>query len=313
MGWPELYRLARAQYGVVTIADAVAAGLDPRTLRRRAAAEGWTRLHPGVWMVPGVRPTAVARTLAAVLATEGGVASGYSSLWLHGVVEQAPATPELLVPYGTRGPSAGQAVRVARTRWLPDEHCVRRRSIATTSVERAVLELSGRARVPDRRIRDLVIDGRRGGKLDLGVLERLCAEGRPGRPRLARLGRVLGEPGIGTSDSAWECEVREGVVGLGFDVHPGPFPYRCRDGVLVHLDVAVPGRWVCVECDGRAYHSDRRAFSTDRQRWTQISRDWQIVWVTWDRWMQDRAGVLADVRAACEAADEARPPARPAT
>lgn len=312
MDWSKLFRLARRRHGVVCLADAVRAGGCPRTLHRRATAEGWTLLHPGVWLVPGLSPTPLTRTVAAVLASGEGVATGMSSLWLHGVVDAPPARPELLVPYGTRGQVSGQRVRISRTRWLPDEHWHRQRSIPTAIVERALLELSGRP-VSDRTLRHLLIDARHREAVDLEALGALCQEGRAGRPGVPRLLRLLSNPALGTTDSGWEFEVREEVAGLGAPVHAGPFPYRCQDGVLVHLDVALPEHWVCVECDGRAFHSGREPFAADRRRWTQIAREWQLVWVTYDRWQTDRAGVLADVQAAVASADRARPPARPAT
>lgn len=314
MAWSELFERARRRYGVVGVNDAVGVGLTVRSLHRRASAEGWTPLHPGVWLVPGVQPTPMARTAAAVLAAGPGVATGRSSLWLHRALDTPPVVPELLLPYGTRGPSAGQDIRTSRTRWLPDEHTSRRHGIRAVIPERAIFELSARPtrELPDRRLRDLVIDAHRRRKLSLSTLWTMCEDGLAGRRGIPRLLRVLAHPALAGADSGWEVEVRDAVVELGLTVHPGTFPYRCPDGRLVHLDVALPGHWVCVECDGRAFHSGRRPFATDRVRWTQITREWQVVWVTYDRWQDDRAGVLADIRDVVEAADLSRPPARPA-
>ena len=114
------------------------------------------------------------------------------------------------------------------------------------------------------------------------------------------------------SDSGWEHEVRSDLVGLGFPVHPEPFPYRCEDGMVVELDVAFPNHWVYGELDGRGYHSATDVFDTDRVKWTQLVRHWRPVWITYQRWRYERDAVLADIRRALQLADLRAAPAVPA-
>ncbi|HKJ56202.1 MAG TPA: type IV toxin-antitoxin system AbiEi family antitoxin domain-containing protein, partial [Nitriliruptoraceae bacterium] len=51
--WQRLFEIARTQAGVVTLRDVAAAGLPGTTFRDRARREGWQRLFPGTWLIPG--------------------------------------------------------------------------------------------------------------------------------------------------------------------------------------------------------------------------------------------------------------------
>jgi very-short-patch-repair endonuclease len=113
------------------------------------------------------------------------------------------------------------------------------------------------------------------------------------------------------SDSDTEHDLRRDLIELGYPVHPEPFPFRCDDDVVVHLDLALPAHWVYLEVDGFGTHRTRRVFEADRVKWTQIVRHWQPVWVTASRWEQDRSAVLADLDAAIADADPNRAPAVP--
>jgi hypothetical protein len=60
-------RLVALQGGVVTLAQAVAAGMSPATVQRRVRQGRWSRLHPGIYLVGGHRHTDEARIRAAWL------------------------------------------------------------------------------------------------------------------------------------------------------------------------------------------------------------------------------------------------------
>lgn len=309
MRWNELFKRARQQHGVVCLADGKACGVSPRRLAARAATDGWDRVHPGVWIVAGHPVTALSRTAAATIAGPEAAASHRSSLWLHGVLRDPPPRPQILVPHRYHGPSSSRNVLVHRTRRLSDEHVTQVQGVRATIVERAILDST--PGTPRRSLRNLVVDAQHRAGLSLDLLSELRRSLGNGRRGLHPLEDVIADLRGGGADSGWEIEVRHALEAVGVIVHPGPFPYRCSDGVVVRLDVAVPGSWVCVELDGRAFHSDHAAFARDRVRWNQISREWRIVWVTWDRWQQDRAGVIADILAAIRAAPSGRPPAQP--
>lgn len=308
MGFPHLFELAAQRHGVVWFGDASEAEVAIRTLRTRANREQWQQLFPNAWLAPGAPLTPLATLTAATLAT-GGAASRWSALWLHGLDVRLRPKPQVILPYGRIGRTLGD-IEVLRSRTLAPHHLTEADGVAAVTVARAFADLA--PQVFPGSLRHLVIDAEHLGLLERADLHALCEELPTGVPGLRRLRGVLAELAGTRSDSGFEHEVRAGLAADGIPVHPEPFPYRCEDGVTVHLDVAVPQHWVVVECDGRSSHIGRRVFTTDRLRWTQVARAWQLVWVSHDRWRDDRRGVVADVHRAIELADPGRAPAQPA-
>ena len=309
MGWKRLFTIGLERHGVVALDDAEACGLPRAVLMARAIREGWRPLHPGVYLLPGAPDTPMARLSAAVLWIDG-YAARRSALWLHGVVDQAPVRPQVLVTHRRRG-VAGRHVDMHRSRRLPDDHLTEVAGLAATSVARAVHDLAVGGEHP-RRLTALVLEAERRRAMrrgDLAVVRESFGRGCPG---LATVDRVLEDLGAMRSDSGWEHRVRSDLRRLGLPVHPAPFPYRCEDGVIVELDVAIPTHWVYLECDGRGFHSATDAWGKDRRKWTQVTRQWRPVWVTYDRWRYERDAVLADVHRAMQLADPGRAPAIPA-
>lgn len=307
MGWPELLRRARDQHGVVTLGDAAECDVSAEAVRARAAREAWTRLHRGVWLLASARDTRAARHTAARLVVPG-VFREESALFVAGTGQPAPHPPQLLLPHAARSRSR-TGIDVRRTRHLPDVDLVDLSTGTATTVARAVVDLARPWSVP--RLRRLVIDLERDGNLhrdDLVACHRRTPRPTPGR---GRIGEVLDQLGWLRSDSDVEHDIRHTLIELGYPVHPTPFPFRCDDEVVVHLDLAIPCHWVYLELDG-AQHMLPGPFESDRRKWTQVVRQWQPVWVTANRWRVDRRGVLADLDTAIAAADPTRSPALPA-
>lgn len=77
--------------------------------------------------------------------------------------------------------------------------------------------------------------------------------------------------------------------------------------VLAEIDFAEPRLRIAIEVDGRAYHSDRRAFEHDRKRQNMLAlRGWIILRFTWERIIQDPEGVMAEVARAIAVANASR-------
>jgi hypothetical protein len=104
--------LVARQAGVVSIAQAVAAGVPPRTVQRWART--WRRLHPGVHLVAGHRLTTEGRVRAALLwAGLDAVLTGQAAAHWQGLPAPAPATVEATVP-ACRKPRPQPGVKVRR-------------------------------------------------------------------------------------------------------------------------------------------------------------------------------------------------------
>lgn len=308
MGWPELLGRARDQHGVVSLADARSCRVSAATLRDRAGREAWLPLHPGVWLLPSAPDTRAARHVAAILRVPG-VFRERSALFVAGTGMAAPHPPELLLPHALRSRTLA-GVDVRRTRHLPEDDLVEIAGHPATTAARAVVDLARRWSVD--RLRPLVIDLERDGHLGRDELAACLTRTPRSLPGRGRVRLVLDDLGWLRSDSDTEHDVRRRLTELGYPVHPTPFPFRCDDGVVVHLDLALPSRWVYLEVDGRATHAGRGAFEADRRKWTQVVRHWRPVWVTHDRWRTDQRGVLQDLDEALALADPTRAPAEPA-
>lgn len=310
MAMAELLAYARRRHGVVTVADAAVFGVSEGQLRRRATADAWTLLHPGVWLVAGARDDDTARLVAALEVTSG-LARGTSALWLHDLASAAPHPPQVLVEHARHGSRRRGAINLRRTRYLTEEDRTTVRGLPSLTVARAILDVASERGV--RGTRRLVIDAER---RDLVQRRQVVAlHERLGRrvPGQRVLRAVLTDLGAMRSDSDLEQDVRGDLLRRGYPVHPTPFPWRCDDGRVVELDLALPASWVYLEVDGFGDHRRRPAFEGDRIKWNQVVRQWHPVWVTAARWASDRAGVLSDLDAALAAADPNRRPAQLAT
>ncbi|MGH3926857.1 MAG: hypothetical protein ACRDTT_28995, partial [Pseudonocardiaceae bacterium] len=104
--WTRLTAVARHHHHVVSVSQAVACGLDPATLWRRATGEGWERLYPGVFALPGSVATYERQTSAALLAVGGKVAAcRRTAAYLWGMADRAPSAVDLVLPPGRRAPA----------------------------------------------------------------------------------------------------------------------------------------------------------------------------------------------------------------
>src|SRR5688500_9842901 len=188
--WTQITQLAARQHGLIERGQAEGHGLSPRTLNRRAAEEGWARLHPGVLALPGSVDGPERRILAAVLAVQGEAwATRWTAAYLWGLVDRLRVPTTLLVPHGHRA-AALTGVDVVRTRNLAPQDVARRHGIPVVQPARMIADLAPVTTLGE--LRGLAIDARQKKVLDTTLLwelwERFSAS-----PRHARLGSVAKE------------------------------------------------------------------------------------------------------------------------
>lgn len=293
-GWAELYALGGRQYGAVTARQAVELGISASTLRRRVAAEGWERPHPGVLLLPGSAAGALRMHSAAALALGGAVAlARHSAAYWHGMTDTAPVTVTLVVPHRRRAPLLG-GVDVLRSRTIDWTQVVEVRGLGVTSATRTVLDLAAVLDVDA--LRALLIAARQRRKVRLedvtALLERLGPV-----PGAERLRLTLEQLDTELVDSVLERLVRRLLRRYGLDPHPGPYPLVLEDGRTVHLDIAFPEYRVWVEVDGFTGHAEPRDLDvSDRRQNAICALGWVPVRVTWLRYQNDRLGIVNDVR-----------------
>lgn len=317
-----LHALARQRGNVLSLSDARFLGMSRDALSAHARRHHWLRPAPGVVVLPGTEMDFLRAVLVVLRFTgESRVVVGqHASAYLCGIVTRPPATIDVLVPmdrYAPRvealrlpvtesGRTMAVTAAVRRTRTLRRGHCTRVGAVPVTTPARTLLDLAAHTDVDH--LRSLVIDARQRRIVTLAQLQAVhdrspCYSGRP------KVRRVLMDLDAESCDSRLEWNFRRDARRRGFTPYPHPFPYCCSDGVVIEVDVAFPGRWVAVECDGLSSRADRAQLATHHLRQNRAVADgWRPFLVDWTRLRSDPDRLFAEL-AALLASPSPRPPA----
>lgn len=271
MLWPmeterQLSRVARRQHGVVTLEQAIAAGLSAEAVRWRVRVGRWTRVAPAVFALAGTADTWRQRTMAAVLAAgPGAVASHTTAAALYDLSCCPFKRVEITVPRGRSPRSALASVHtsirlgridVASVASIPVTRPARTLVDLATCVDETVL---GEA-VDDALIRRLTTLERLQGRAD--------ALGGPGREGTRVLQEVLAAWVDGDMpDGVAEMRMVRRLVANGQPKPVVQHEVREPNGRFVaRLDAAYPEARVGLEMNGFRWHGIPRAFARDPAR-----------------------------------------------
>jgi hypothetical protein len=271
--------LAATRLGLVTLAQAKAAGLTPRAIAHRVRSGRWDRVRPGVYRIAGSDPTAAQALLAACLHQGlAAVASHRSAAWLWGLdgFDEPPVRPEVIVV----GDATRRDVRTTLHRttvWTLSD-----RSVCgvtpVTSPTRTLVDLG--AVVPRHRVEAARDSAHRLGLVSLArerrQLERLAAL--PGAGVLRRL--VADDRGMPPAQSLLKRTVLRRLRALGV-----PEPVRQHEIRVerrpIRFDAAWPDVRVAIEAHSYRHHSDRRHWSDDVTRLNAAGRcGWLVIVAT---------------------------------
>lgn len=264
---------------------------------------------PGVVVLPGTEMDHVRSTLAVTTWIGPPVAAtGVTALRLHGVTDKDPFDLQLIVPGSRRNRRGrwGQAHRsdIGFEQEMADVGGVPTVSVPWALRDRVVFGGPGHPRTHAIR----AMQRRRATLEELAVAAGITPRA-PGVPYLLEILRVLRRDRV---DSGLELDSREIVRGDGYTPWPRPFPTRCPDRRVIHLDIALPTEWVNIECEDPHTHGNE-AFTRDRTRWNQTRRaGWQQIFVWRGRLRNDLHGFREELAEAVAAADPTREPAQPA-
>jgi very-short-patch-repair endonuclease len=294
MSWSRLYDHACRQRGVVDVRWGPKVGLHPATILARARRERWRNPYEHVFLLPGAPWDHRTDLLAAQTACRADAAArGPSAAWLYGLARRPPVRPHLLLPHHQRVRIDVGFVR--RSRHLrPDDM----RDVDGIVVLTPTFWLISQAPdSTDDHLLALAIDARQRRLFVYDeVTARLTTMPRvPGRARLVRVLRRLAADG---SDSVFEARVRERVLAAGLVPSAAPVAVPTVDGRTVYLDIAFPAERVAIECIGYMAHSTREQLNRDARRENAIARTggWLVLKLTWDRFLHDWDGFLAELR-----------------
>jgi hypothetical protein len=319
MDWSAFFEFGAGphRHGAASIHDGVGYGISPRRLSERASREGWTRPYPGVLYLPGSADSFWRRHAAAMLAVAGRTSvtedatvalARYSAAYSRGLLDHPKPLTELTRCHSARV-SSRRDVTIFRSRRLGDDDVSDVEGLACTTAARTLRDLAFRLNLAP--LRSLALHGIQLGHFENDDLVRQV-DTLGGGPTRRRFERLIEQLGTRKADSPFEWEVREALEGRGHQPWPEPFRWRCRDGVVVSLDIAFPWAWFAIECDGRGKYRLGADFTTDRVRWSEVNRDWRLLWLDWTRWERNPDAVLDDIEERLAEADLSRPPAQPA-
>jgi len=290
-----LDNLLARQAGVISRAQALAAGISHSTIDHRVKARRWQPLHPGVYLVADRRPdlagdrtedrTDERRVRAALLwAGADALLCGRGAAWWYGMAAEPP--PVVAVTVGPR----------RRLRRRPAAEVVRRELAAQDrSVHRGLAITAPALTVLDTAV-ELGDDGaaflgdalRRAVPFPEVHAAHVRYTGSPGSAAAARLLRVAAERSGAAARCALHALLRGAGVGGWTDaVHVDGHP----------VDAAFPVARVAVLASGWAEPVDPGHAEATARRWTAlIARGWTIIHVTWRDLVERPHVVLADIR-----------------
>ncbi len=305
----ELARLAERQHGVLSRSQLVAAGLGPRTIRRRVEAGRLHLLHRGVYAFGVERLGRRGGWMGAVLACgEGALLSHRSGAALWGLLRPHRGPIEVTSASG-RG-RVGIAVHEGGIR-REERSAVA--GIPVTSVSRTLFDL---AEVLDqRRLERAFEEADRLRLLEIRALEAVCARGQ-GRHALAPVRRLIDE----ARAPLWtRSDLEDRFQSLCREYRLPP----AHTNVLIlghEVDVYWPKAKLVVEADGWTFHHHRGAFEHDRARDAAMqAAGYRVIRVTHRRLEREPERVAAEIQSVLSAArssasaDEGRSNGRAAT
>lgn len=266
--------LAARQWGVVSRAQLLDAGLSSTMVRARVRSGRLIRLHRGVYAVGHERLRREGRWLAAVLAVgPGAVLSHRDAAGLHGLRPANHARVEVTT-VANREDEPG--IEVHRVRSLDAQDITTVSGIPTTTVARTLVDLAS-MRLPHDHLTKAIKEAERQRTFDLRAVR-------------AAMARTRGRTGPG--HRALRAAIEECAA---FEHHHTRSPLedaflrfvRSNGLSLPSTNALVEGfqvdavwrtQRVAVELDGWTDHQTRRAFETDRARDAVLTANgWRVV------------------------------------
>lgn len=279
--------LARAQHGIVSRQQLLAAGVSARGIDHRLAQGRLHAVHPGIYAVGHPLVTPRGRWMAAVLPCgDGAVLSHWAAAALWGLISGHPTVIDVLM---LRTATERPGLRGRRVRALRAEDCAVRDGIPVTSLERTLLDI---ATVADERRLDRVLRRAEEQRLfDAHAVRAALDRGRPGTVALRSAVRAFARDA--TEDRRLKEELERRFIEL----------LRSNDFLLPSTNVTVETPWrgwevdalwpdlrLVVKLDGWETHRDRESFRRDHRRTADVSAaGYRVVRLTWEQ-VVDRPG-----------------------
>jgi very-short-patch-repair endonuclease len=266
--------LAARQYGVVSRAQLLAAGLGRGAIDRRIAAARLHPLHRGVFAVGHRVLTKHGVWMAAVLAAGDGAALSHrSAAELWGIRHTQRSRIDVTVPRHRRGRPAVEYHQTV----LPLDEVTEERGIPVTNPARTLLDLA--AVLTPQQLAHALNEAEIRRLASPLPLDALVAR-HPGRRGTQALKRALDQQQeIGETITRSELEERFRAF---VDEHALPHPRMNTPLGAYTPDAVWPAARLVVELDSYGIHTTRQAFETDRERDRTLQlMGYRVIRITW--------------------------------
>lgn len=297
---PDVIRYLETQHGLVSAAQAGAAGLTPDAVRHLLQSGRWERAARGVYRLVGTPATWEQRLTAEVLAAGPSAAASHrSAAALLGIPGfERRGRPEVTTPRRRRHRTSTAIVH--RWRPFPDHHLTIVDGVVTTRVARTLVDLAGVVKPArtERAVDNCLAAGTVTYRTLNATFLELAGRGRAGvgvmRKILAERDELYVAP-----ESDLEAEFFSLLRDEGLELPVRQFDAGDGAGWVGRIDYAYRDRRRLLELDSRRHHSsllDRRA---DRERDARLRA---AGWPPVERFTRDdvvhrRAETVARVRA----------------
>jgi hypothetical protein len=285
-----LLALARNQFWVFSLQQALEAGFSARTIRRRVATGRWTVVHRAVY-VPCEFPIGwEQRAFGACLACGADAVASYSSAELIWEFASTFDGPHVTLPSGSSRRHAD--IEIHRSH-RPD--AIGHRGFRVTHPMRTLLDLTA-CRDPEV-IERYLDDAHRRGLLAIRRFAAYLEEPDVARRRGAGLlrGLVAYRDPDAPIGSDLETVFFRALRDAGLPVPVPQHPVETLNGMR-YIDFAYPDRGLAIELDGYGARANRRAFENDRARQNDLEQlRWTFRRFTWRQVRAQPAEVAATI------------------
>lgn len=288
-------RVAAAQHGLITRAQALAAGYDKASIHRACATGRWRIVARGVYQIVGAPWTWHTSLLRECLARDG-VASHRSAAVMLNAGPFRPGSPEVTVRSGSKDHDAG-----ARAHEALDFDLIRPitiRAIPVTPPARLAVDLGA---VVSYAQYEMTIDQLvgRGDVTWAQLTQHLRTHAKRGRNGVGTLRTYLkNRIGYDVEESVLEQRILRDLRKRGFTEPTTQLSIHDQDGsFLARVDLAFEPEMVVIEGDSLGWHLNRRSFTKDptvRRRLRMLG--WFVMEITNDMLELDAERTYRDLR-----------------
>ena len=279
--------------GVISRDQAVAVGLTHRQVDHRISTGEWLRVHPGVYRLAVVAPSAESAVRAVSLWLGPAAAlTGLAAGWWWGLLDEPPTTWHFTSP--RCHPQRQPGIRTSRT-FVDPADLTRHRSVPTISKPLALLRSAAQLEQLQPGCGVTLIDRAKQRRLigqdDLERAFRRNA-GTWGTRAMRRLLDRTGDRAHSELERLAVRLLREAGI-TGFDVN---WRTTLSSGRPIELDIAFRQRRLAIELDGYAYHSSPESHRADLNRANELMADgWVIRRFTYADLIADPDGFVRTV------------------